>query len=238
METLKSNLKKLRPILKAFYNLIDYIKSLGWLIIIRILVAVSVFVLSGLVFMISNRTSLDQKEINSSELMTEKFDSKANSLPGESDQKESRSKYKQGQCTVYVCGAVVNSGVYTLNSDLRIIDAVEAAGGLSDDADCEKVNLAAHLSDSTRIYIPHQADNFQLEDQLEFDGASSNQSKININTAGKEELMKLAGIGESRALDIISYRKENGPFKSCKDIMNVSGIKEAAYAKIKDSITI
>ncbi len=151
---------------------------------------------------------------------------------------------------IYVCGAVEKPGVYELPEDSRIVDAVDACGGFSDDADETYVNLAAKLDDGIKLYIPTieetreqqastQIDTFD-KGESSFDGGSdsSNSGLININRATKEELTLLPGIGNSTAEKIISYREQHGSFKSIEDIMNVSGIKDKLFSKIKDHITV
>ncbi len=151
--------------------------------------------------------------------------------------------------TVFVCGAVRNPGVYTLPVDARAADAVEAAAGFAEDADRECENLARLLTDGERLRIPtltetaawNEAGLREDVSSAEVHSGSSvtqESSAVNINTAGKEELMTLRGIGESRALDIIAYRELNGPFASVSDIRKVSGIGDAIFARIRDRITV
>lgn len=144
---------------------------------------------------------------------------------------------------VYVCGAVNSPGVYYLPSGSRVHEAVEMAGGLTDEAAEDYVNMASLLEDGEQLYIPTQEE--AEEEGLEIDSASSSsgsdsssESLININTASSEELQTLSGIGEAKAAAIISYREENGDFESIEDIMNVSGIGESTFENIKDYITV
>ncbi len=153
---------------------------------------------------------------------------------------------------VYVCGAVENAGVYELDEGSRIVDAVEAAGGFAEGADRTYVNLAARLSDGMNLLIPtmQEASDSDLVKGIEsFDSGSvadSSQNNdtgtgsglININTATKEELKSLSGIGDSTADKIIRYREDNGGFKKIEDIMKISGIKEKLFSKIRDNITV
>ena len=135
---------------------------------------------------------------------------------------------------VYVCGAVANPGVVEIPQGSRAEDALKAAGGFAADAGREAVNLADWVSDGQKLYFP-TADEALEESQAQADTAAG---LININTADAAALCTLPGIGESRAQDIISYREANGGFASCEDIMKVSGIKTAAYEKIRDKITV
>ena len=166
---------------------------------------------------------------------------------------------------VYICGAVVNAGVVSGGADMRLYQAVELCGGLIDEADGTRVNLAMQLKDGDKIYIPYAYDDISLTDEINNGcnhnatgisgsntensggnsesyggntGVAGSRNLIDINKASKSELMQLSGIGEARALDIISYREKNGAFKRIEDIKNVSGIKDAAFNKIKDYICV
>ncbi len=142
----------------------------------------------------------------------------------------------KAEILVHVCGAVKVPGVYKLNEGARVYQAVEAAGGFLDTAESKAVNLAGMLSDGQQLWIPVIGET--VTDSLSVtDSLKETDSRISINRATKEELMKLPGIGESRAEAIIAYRTEHGAFSKPEDIMLVSGIKEAAYAKLKDRIT-
>ena len=146
---------------------------------------------------------------------------------------------------VYICGEVANPGVYELSEDSRIYEAVDAAGGFTENAARESINLASKVSDGMQITIYNKEEAASLpaggtsagkksgQDQM-----SGSSSLVNLNTATKEELMTLKGIGESKAEDIIRYREKSGGFKKIEDIMKISGIKEAGFQKIKDSITV
>lgn len=149
---------------------------------------------------------------------------------------------------VFVCGQVKYPDVYELQADARICDAIEAAGGMTDKASTEYWNLAEKIQDGQKIYVPTEKEVKQsLEGNLEqmppsgeYDkvGEAIDDGKININTASLEQLMTLSGIGESRAQGIITYRTEHGAFTKVEDIMNVSGIGNAIFSKMKDQITV
>jgi len=134
---------------------------------------------------------------------------------------------------VHVCGAVKNPGVYRIEEGSRICDIIALAGGGTSDSAVDTLNLARVLKDEERIFVPtiQEAETIEV---LEKKGSK----KININTATKEQLMTLSGIGEAKAEDIIAYRAENGDFQTIEDIMKISGIKEAAFQKIKDKIMV
>ena len=143
---------------------------------------------------------------------------------------------------VYVCGAVVNEGVYYLDASARKEEALFAAGGYAEGAVSGYINLAEKVTDGERIYFPFE--NEITESDMISENISSDKeiisenSKVNINTAGKEELMTLPGIGESKAQLIIDYRNENNGFDSIEELMNIDGIKEGIFNKIKDYITV
>ncbi|MBQ2106147.1 MAG: helix-hairpin-helix domain-containing protein [Lachnospiraceae bacterium] len=135
---------------------------------------------------------------------------------------------------VHICGEVNNPGVYELAEGSRIFEAVEAAGGFTEEAAQASLNLAQVISDEEQIVILSQEEAAEKA-RLEREQAAG---IVNLNTASKEQLMTLPGIGESRAEDIIRYRKESGGFQNIEEIMSVPGIKESAYLKIKDSIAV
>lgn len=152
---------------------------------------------------------------------------------------------------VHICGAVEKAGVYELTEGSRVMDAVLAAGGFSEEADEEYVNLATLLKDGDKVRIPTKNEVTEMSDgeNTQYDsGVMSMQSpintqsaeidKVNINTAGEQELCTLPGIGKTRAESILTYRSEHGAFKKIEDIMQVSGIKESSFQKIKDRITV
>lgn len=146
---------------------------------------------------------------------------------------------------VYVCGEVRFPGVYELPAGARAVDAIEAAGGLTEEADLTAVNQARPLSDGEMLTIYKAGDSPAGEDLSALPGreagtaaGEADPKKVNINTADAAELTTLRGIGEARARDIIAYREEHGPFSSIEDIMKVSGIKNAAFSKIKDDICV
>lgn len=139
---------------------------------------------------------------------------------------------------VDVSGAVINPGVYRLKTGDRVKDALNAAGGLSQDADRQwvgqTINLATPLKDAIKIYIKSTKD--INNGSLEVNQNISN--KININTADLKQLVTLPGIGETIGQRIIDYRQENGYFTQVEDITKVSGIGQSLWEKIKDKITI
>jgi competence protein ComEA len=146
---------------------------------------------------------------------------------------------------VHVAGAVVRPGVYEMEENSRVEDAVEAAGGFVVEADKNALNLAAHLEDGERLDIPYVA-GFIPDEESGFvvitEGTPSplagGDDLVDINTASVEELDKLPGIGATIAQRIVEYRETNGPFATIEDIINVPGIGTATFEEIKDLITV
>lgn len=166
---------------------------------------------------------------------------------------------QQAMIYVDVCGAVANPGVFQLAAGSRVFQAIEAAGGYLPEAALTCVNRAGVLTDGQQLYILTQEEmERQGLDPAEMSGASDGQmngsagtgqntgmtaqvqqdNRININIADEAQLTTLTGIGATRAQAIIAYREENGPFAAIEDIMNVQGIKEGTFAKIKDEIVV
>ena len=158
---------------------------------------------------------------------------------------------------VYVCGAVNTPGVYELEAGARLYEAIARAGGVREDGAEESINQAQAVSDGERLYIPTDEevrqglDAYLLSGSAGGDAAAGSQSavpggpsgssaggKVNINTASREELKTLNGIGDTRAGSIVVYRESNGPFGSIEDLMKVEGIKEGVFNKLKDDITV
>ena len=137
---------------------------------------------------------------------------------------------------VDVKGAVKHPGVFETTKDKRVKDLIEEAGGLLDDADTSTLNLSQKVKDQMVIYVlKHGEKPKQISDGS---SSSSNTDVININTANKEQLMKISGVGKTKAEAIISYREKNGDFKKKEDITKVHGIGKATFEKIKDKIEV
>jgi competence protein ComEA len=137
---------------------------------------------------------------------------------------------------VYVSGAVNKPDVYALPLNSIVKDAITAAGGATDEADLDRINLATKLADQMQVYVPRRGEAAPPSQGGSAPGAAT--GKININTASAEELDKLPGIGPSIAQAIIDYRTKNGLFKQIEDINDVKGIGDALFEKIKDQITV
>lgn len=136
-----------------------------------------------------------------------------------------------------VKGAVQTPGVYEISANARVHEIIEKAGGLSDQADEAAVNLASSLEDGMVVYIPKIGENKENPFQSTNEDKDS-PKKININLATSEELQTLSGIGPAKAEAIISYREENGQFKSIEGLLEVSGIGEKSLEKLKEEVTV
>lgn len=151
---------------------------------------------------------------------------------------------------IYVTGAVNKEGIYEVDENSRIADAIEIAGGLTENANIKNINLAYTIEDGMKIHIPTINENQNLEqddtencitreDSSSADlNKNSSAKKININTATQSELEKIPGVGSATAIKIMEYRKENGKFKSIEDIKNVNGIGESKFLKMQQYIEI
>lgn len=152
----------------------------------------------------------------------------------EETEEETLPSAEKEECYVYVCGAVEQPGVYILNSSARVYEAIAAAGGLTDEANFASVNQAETVEDGQMIRILTNEEVAALETET----ASEKDGRIDINQASAEELMTLPGIGKAKADSIISYRKQCGGFSSIEEIMQVEGIKEGLFNRMKDSIKV
>ena len=200
-----------------------------------IILCTIIVVLGGIIFILYKNNS------NSKEEVVDIFKE-----PEEIKQEESNSK----KVIVDIKGMINNPGVYEVDSDLRVNDVIELAGGLKEGADTSNINLAKLVSDEMTIII------YSTEEVLEkfkqevcicncpyiqndaYINSNNDSNLININTAGIEELTTLTGIGDVKAEAIIKYRSEVGKFKTKEELLNVEGIGEALFEKIKDNITV
>lgn len=139
---------------------------------------------------------------------------------------------------VQVSGAVVSPGVYELPEGSRVFEAIALAGGVTEEADAGQMNQAQTVSDGEMIYVKRQGET--VEEALAQEEAFGQQEdgKVNLNTATEEELMTLPGIGQAKAKSIIAWREEKGGFSKIEDLMEIEGIKEGVFSKIKDSIKV
>ena len=158
----------------------------------------------------------------------------------EVQQREKTESVEVSDETVFVCGQVASPGVYELPEGSRICQAIDAAGGMLDTASTDWVNQAETAEDGQKIYVPstEEAETMPEGQTQETSSAEGTDGKVHLNAASREELMTLTGIGEKKADAIIRYRESNGGFQSVDELMQVEGIKEGTYNKIKDSIVI
>lgn len=176
------------------------------------------------------------------------------------DKKLQKKEEKDELLKVDIKGQVINPGIYELKMSSRVIDVINMAGGLTEEADTSVINLSKKITDEMVIiiYSYTEVEDFSKTKEIEKQvqekctkneiysiqndaciSTSSNEMNglVNINTATKDELMNLQGIGESKAKDIIKYREENGQFNSIEDIKKVPGIGDNLFASIKENIT-
>ena len=152
---------------------------------------------------------------------------------------EKEEPVEQDLITVDVKGAVKAPGIYDLPVGSRVNDAVQKAGGLTDQADSKSLNLAQKVSDEALVYVPSKGE--EVAGQQAGSGAPSSTSKekkINLNKASLEELKQVKGLGGKRAQDIIDHRETNGKFKSVDELKKVSGIGAKTIEKLKDYVTV
>ncbi len=186
----------------------------------KIIIIILVAVLTGVGFYKSN-SSIEEPEQNLLQFANTNVD---------------ETSEKPKEVCVHIDGEVVNPGLYKLTTDDRVNDLLVLAGGATDKASLKDVNLAKRLEDEMKIYIPSK-DEIGSNEVSGQSGLSSSTGKINLNTASKDELKTLPGIGDSRADEIIRYRDNTG-FSKIEDIKNISGIGDKTYEKLKDLISV
>lgn len=151
---------------------------------------------------------------------------------------------EEDKIIVHITGEVENEGIIELEKGARISDAIEKAGGTTEEANIADVNLAYSLKDGQKIKIPNineedeQIIKEEAGEDIIIEGDNKKEEKININTANQTELETLSGIGPSTALKIINYKKEHGKFNNIEDIKNVPGIGESKFENIKEYICV
>ena len=212
--------------------MIEFLKQRKVVIIIGILVTILV---GWKLF-----DSKNFEEVNSNEILVSNL---------KNNEKEKNEDKEEEMMAIHVTGEVKNPGVVKVKQGSRIEDIIEAAGGLTENADITNVNLAFEVEDGMKIRIPSNDEGNIIEQYITQDSgkgvivsedkSSENLSLvININTANETELEQLPGIGASIAGRIIDYRNKNGKFKAIEDIKNVTGIGETKFEKIKDLIKV
>lgn len=210
----------------------------------KIIIAVGVIIIAITVGIYFYRTTKDDSEIEITEdnLTTNTAVENNNEIVEE----------ENNTIVVHITGEINYPGVVVLKEGARVVDAIEAGGGETDEADLSSLNLAYMLSDGEKIYVPNKEETSQESQEREYitsakdnseqseNGAKSTGTnfKININTAKQEELTQITGIGESTAKKIIEYRTQNGKFKSIEDIKNIPGIGDSKFNAMKEEITV
>ena len=191
----------------------------------------------GAFFLLKPTTQTPVKETN---LQTEVAAvSKDSSSEKEVNKEEKEESPEQDIITVDVKGAVKSPGIYDLPVGSRVHDAVQKAGGLTDEADSKSLNLAQKISDEALVYVPTKGE--EAASQQAASGttpSTSKEKKINLNKASLEELKQVKGLGGKRAQDIIDHREANGKFKSVDELKKVSGIGAKTIEKLKDYVTV
>lgn len=157
-------------------------------------------------------------------------------LEEEREEAPPRVQEEVSELKVHVAGAVKRPGVYVFQPNDRVEDVVSIAEPLPE-ADLDALNLAAYLRDEQRIYVPFRQEGGGGAFPVSAGSPAGEKGKINLNTAGKEELMTLPGIGPALAERILNYRTDQGPFKSVEELKQVSGIGEKRYQDLKDLVT-
>lgn len=187
---------------------------------------------------------VQQREKTESVEVSDETENKADETEQTVDTKPVKKAGSEGVIYVFVCGQVASPGVYELPEGSRICQAIDAAGGMLDTASMDWVNQAETAEDGQKIYVPSteeaetMPEGHQTGQMQETSSAEGTDGKVHLNAATREELMTLTGIGEKKADAIIRYRESNGGFHSVDELMQVEGIKEGTYNKIKDSIVI
>ena len=191
----------------------------------------------GAFFLLKPTTQTSVKETN---LQTEVAAvSKDSSSEKEIKKEEKEESAEQDLITVDVKGAVKSPGIYDLPVGSRVHDAVQKAGGLTDEADSKSLNLAQKISDEALVYVPTKGE--EAASQQAASGttpSTSKDKKVNLNKASLEELKQVKGLGGKRAQDIIDHREANGKFKSVDELKKVSGIGAKTIEKLKDYVTV
>ena len=225
----------------------------------KILIIVITIITIGVAYYAYTSFGRNDFTLESSELETNGVNEEDNSkVENGVDSEEKEDENNKNKIIVHISGEVKNQGVVELEENSRVNDAIEKAGGVTENAYMKDINLAYKLEDGMKIYIPSKEEvenNKNVGDVLSgnryynsaenINGSSNVNSKkdesnkkVNINTANKEELDTLPGIGEATADKIIEYRNKNGKFKTKEEIKEVSGIGESKYEIIKDLIEI
>ena len=164
--------------------------------------------------------------------------SKDSSTEKDVKKEEKEEPLEQDLITVDVKGAVKAPGIYDLPVGSRVNDAVQKAGGLTEQADSKSINLAQKVSDEALVYVPTKGEEANQQANSGASSSTNKEKKVNLNKASLEELKQVKGLGGKRAQDIIDHRETNGKFKSVEELKKVSGIGAKTIEKLKDYVTV
>ena len=164
--------------------------------------------------------------------------SKDSSTEKDVKKEEKEEPVEQDLITVDVKGAVKSPGIYDLPVGSRVNDAVQKAGGLTEQADSKSLNLAQKVSDEALVYVPTKGEEANQQANSGASSSTNKEKKVNLNKASLEELKQVKGLGGKRAQDIIDHRETNGKFKSVEELKKVSGIGAKTIEKLKDYVTV
>ena len=206
-----------------------------------IVLVIAIVVAIGMIYFIYNKNQITDDVNLENDILVSENVAKEKSL----------NTTEENEVIIHITGSVKNPGIVRLKEGSRIEDAIEAAGGLTENADISKVNLAYVVDDGTKIKIPSSQEEDIGDEEIIDSGSgeniiieknttSSNKSSqtININKATETELQTLTGIGASLASRIIEYRSQTGKFGSIEEIKNVNGIGDSKFENIKDLISV
>ena len=199
-----------------------------------IVICASLGLVLGGFFLLNTARQTPAKESN---FQTEVAAISKDSTDEKEDKNQKEEVVEQDLITVDVKGAVKSPGIYDLPVGSRINDAVQKAGGLTDNADSKSINLAQRISDEALVYVPTKE---EVANQESYSNATGNKEskKVNLNKASLEELKQVKGLGAKRAQDIIDHRESNGKFKSVDELKKVSGIGAKTIEKLKEYVTV
>ena len=202
-----------------------------------IVICASLGLVLGGFFLIKPVAQTPAKESNLQTEVTTVSKDSASEKEEKSQKSETEEVVEKDLITVDVKGAVKSPGIYDLPVGSRINDAVQKAGGLTDNADSKSINLAQRISDEALVYVPTKEEATSQEAHSNASNTKENK-KVNLNKASLEELKQVKGLGGKRAQDIIDHRETNGKFKSVDDLKKVSGIGAKTVEKLKEYVTV